>query len=169
MACYQTCRNCALAKTPCERRAAIATGIKGLGLTSFKFRCDVRQPLYRPGQRVSVTWKYYPPDWAYEDGDSLETWPATVIAETDKGFLIAVDDVPSDNDLPAREYIKNDSLYCNVVAGKLSPLEEPARPVCEHCRSALNADGTVTGCWGTVGYDEIVRVENCLAQARNAA
>lgn len=159
---YLTCRNCAVERGTCVRRAQVRAGIKGLGLTSVKFRCDDRQPLYRPGQRVEVTWKYATPDWDWQDGLSLESWPATVVQETKKGFLIVVDDVPSGNDLPAREYIKSDSLYCNVTAGKLAPLSEPDRRTCEYCRSAENADGTVTGCWGTNGYDD-TRVANCLA------
>lgn len=164
---YLTCRNCAVDRNTCARRAEVRAGIKGLGLTSIRFRCDLRQPLYRPGQRVAVTWKYAPPDWDWHDGLSLETWPATIVQETKKGFLIAVDDVPSDNDLPAREYIKNDSLYCNVTAGKLAPLVEPDRRTCGYCNSVENADGTVTGCWGTNGYDDS-RVDGCLAQAIEA-
>ena len=164
---YLTCRNCAVDRSTCERRAHVRAGIRGLGLTSIRFRCDARVPLYRPGQRVEVTWKYYPPDWDHYEGYSLETWPATVVHESKKGFVIAVDDVASDNDLPAREYIKNENLYCNVVAGKLKALDEPDRRTCEVCRSAENADGTVTGCWGTNGYDNS-RVENCLASAIEA-
>jgi hypothetical protein len=162
---YATCRNCGVDRHTCERRAQVRAGVKGLGLTSIKFRCDMRRPLYHPGQRVEVTWKYYPADWEYDEGYSLETWPATVIQETKKGFLISVDDVPSSCDLPAREYIKNENLYCNVVAGKLSPLTEEDRPICAHCKSALNTDGTVTGCWSANGYDGIAPVTNCLAQA----
>lgn len=165
---YATCRNCAVDRPSCARRAEVRARVKGLGLTSIKFRCAARRPLYRPGQRVEVTWRYCPPDWGYEEGVSLETWPATVVQETKRGFLIVVDDVPSDNDLPARDYIKSDSLYCNVAASKLSPLNEPDRRTCEYCRSAENGDGTVTGCWGANGYDGMTRVTNCLASAIEA-
>lgn len=165
---YLTCRNCGVNCQTCARRAEVQAGVKGLGLTSIKFRCADRRPMYHAGQRVAVTWKYSPPDWDYEDGLSLETWPATIVQETKKGFLIVVDDVPSGNDLPAREYIKSESLYCNVMATKLAPLDEPDRQTCEHCRSAQNADGSVTGCWAADGFDGMIRVTNCLAQAIEA-
>ena len=165
---YLTCRNCGVDRSTCARREEIRVGVKGLGLTSIKFRCDARKSLYHPGQRVEVTWKYFAPDSHWDEGPSLETWPATVVQETKKGFLIAVDDVPSSNDLPAREYIKSDSLYCNVTSGRLAPVDEPDRRSCEYCHSIENADGTVTGCWGQNGYDGMNRVTNCLAQAIEA-
>jgi hypothetical protein len=165
---YLTCRNCGVDRNGCARRAEIRARVKGLGITSLKFRCADRKPIYHAGQRVEVTWKYCPPDWDWEEGMSLETWPATVVQETKKGFLIAVDDVPSGNDLPAREFIKSASLYCNVAAGKLAPLNEPDRRSCDYCHSIENADGTVTGCWGVNGYDGMNRVDNCLAQAIEA-
>lgn len=162
---YRTCKNCAFEPATCDRRAAVEAGIRGLGLTAVKFRCDQRQPFFRMGQRVGVTWKFVLPewDWGYEEGLSHEEWPATVVAETTRGFRIVVDDVRSDHDTPARSYIKNESLYCNVTASRLRPLDEPDRAVCTYCGSAENADGTVTGCWGTG-----VRVPDCLAQAIEA-
>lgn len=168
---YRTCKNCAFDHRTCQRRAALEAGVKGLGLTGVSFRCDQRQPFYRVGQRVGVTWKFVLPEWGwgYEEGMSAEEWPATVVAETKRGFRIVVDDVPSDNETPARDYIKSDSLYCNVTAGRLRALDEPDRPVCGYCGSADNGDGTVTGCWApddlTAPFDP---PQSCLAQAMSA-
>lgn len=165
MTAYRTCRNCISAKVDCSRRSEIAGAIKGVGLTALAFRCTLRRPLYRAGQRVQVTWRYYPPDWEYEEGGSLETWPATVVSETSKGFLIAVDDVPSDNDLPARDYIKSDSLFCNVVAGKLAPIDGPDRAVCAYCLCPANGTGGVAGnCWGET-EDGTPVAKDCLKAA----
>ena len=168
---YRTCKNCAFDHRTCQRRAALEAGVKGLGLTGVTFRCDQRQPFYRVGQRVGVTWKFVLPEWGwgYEEGVSEEEWPATVVAETKRGFRIVVDDVPSDNETPARDYIKSDSLYCNVTAGRLRALDEPDRPVCGYCGSAENGDGTVTGCWSPDQFDQFApRKGGCLAQAIEA-
>lgn len=168
---YRTCKNCAFDHRSCERRSALEAGVKGLGLTGVTFRCDLRQPFYRIGQRVGVTWKFVLPEWGwgYEEGVSAEEWPATVVAETKRGFRIVVDDVPSDNGTPARDYIKSDSLYCNVTAGRLRAIQEPDRAVCGYCGSAENGDGTVTGCWASNnGCDGMFKVDSCLAQAIEA-
>lgn len=159
---YRTCKNCAFDAASCLRRAEVEAGIRGLRLTSVRFRCEQRQPFFRVGQRVGVTWRFAPEGWTWEDGLSAEEWPATVVSETKRGFRIVVDDALSDLETPARSFIKNDSLYCNVTASRLRALDEPDRAVCAACGSAENGDRTVTGCWGGEGF---IRVDDCLAQA----
>jgi len=167
MTSYRTCRHCVLERQPCERRETVRTSIKGLGLTSVAFRCAARAPLFRAGQRVSVTWPVYPDDWQYEDGYSLESWPATVVQPTQKGFVIQVDDVPSDHETPAREYIKNDHLFCNVRPSRLAPLDEPDRVLCGRCGNPQARDGSVPGCYadddGSIYY-----AGRCLAKGMSA-
>lgn len=168
---YRTCKNCAFEPQTCDRRAALVAGVKGLGLTGVTFRCEQRQPFFRVGQRVVVTWKIYDPDWdGYSDGMMEELWPATVVAETKRGFRIVVDDVEGNEEgTPARSYIKSESLYCNVTAGRLRAIQEPDRAVCGYCGSAENGDGTVTGCWASNnGCDGMFKVDSCLAQAIEA-
>ena len=89
---YSTCTNCAVDKGTCARRAEIRAAIKGTGITSAKFRCDDRQSIFNPGQRVAVTW----PVGADYDDTNYESWPATIIAEVGTRFLISVDDVDGD-------------------------------------------------------------------------
>lgn len=148
MGFYRTCARCAFEKAPCERRAEVAARIKGTGLTSVTFRCALRTSLFHPGQRVAVTWEVYGEPSYYECPSSLESWPATVVQETAKGFVILVDDVESDEGTPARDYIRNEKLFCNVRVGKLKALEEPDRRVCGFCGNPEAADGTVPGCDG---------------------
>lgn len=162
---YRTCKNCAFDHRACARRKQVERGVKGLGLTGLTFLCEQRKPFFRNGQRVEVHWTFALPDADFWDGMNTETWPATVVAETKRGFRIVVDDVESDLETPAREFIKNDSLYCNVSASRLSALDEPDRLICKACDSAENGDGTVTGCWGGEGYHA---PNDCLAQAIEA-
>ena len=133
MTYYRPCFNCASDRKTCPTAARIRAGMAGLGITSVSFKCAERRPKFMPGDRVTVTWPVYPEDWRYEDGASMECWPATVASEAGKKFIIKVDDVDSDHDTPAREYVKSQSLYCKVSASKLTPLDEPARTVCLLC------------------------------------
>lgn len=147
MSFYKPCHNCVLEKLPCSRREAVATGIKGLGLKSADFRCTERVSIFAVGQRVLVTWEVPDLDDEYHNYGTAESWPATVVAERAPKFQILVDDVSSDHETPARDYIKNESLYCKVPAARLSPLDEPAREVCGTCQG-VPANGTVLGCYG---------------------
>ncbi len=147
MTAYRTCHNCALANAPCARRAAIAEGLSGLNVTSVKFRCAERVPLFTRGQRVTVTWNVPQKDEpGYEDW-AQESWPATVIAERGSKFQIVVDDVDSDEGTPARSWMKNPTLHAKVTVAKLQPLNEPARDLCLDCDGVVQPDGTVPDCW----------------------
>lgn len=160
MAAYRTCLNCAHAPNECATRDRIKQAIAGLSVTYLKFRCPDRAPIYRVGERVSVTWPVcveagycdHPGDW------NLETWPATVIKEIGSKFLICVDDVDSDLETPARSYIQNENLYCKVSASRLARLDEPKRAVCGLC--GLVEGAGFDACWqiGTV------RDRRCLAE-----
>jgi hypothetical protein len=96
---YTTCTNCAADKHACDRRASVRAAIKGFGITSVKFQCSTRIARFQPGQRVEVCWP------VYDDCDgmpNLESWKATVIAETGSRFVIKVDDADSGEGTPAQ-------------------------------------------------------------------
>jgi hypothetical protein len=123
---YLTCRNCATDPKLCARRLEVAAAVKGTGITSFKHRCDRRDPLFKPGQRVNVSWPV-----TDEYGDTgLESWPATVIVETGTRFVIHIDDVDSSHGTPAREYVKSPNLFAKVSAANLEAIDQPARAIC---------------------------------------
>jgi len=154
MAYYRTCFNCLDRHTKCETREQIKRSLAGLSVTSIAFRCPDRKPVFTPGERAQVTWHVYPEDWAYEDGASPESWPATVVQEVGTKFVIKVDDVESDCGTPARDYVKNQNLYCKVSASKLTRLDEPFREFCAKC-GEIGGDG-FPGCHLINGYGEFV-------------
>ena len=148
MTYMRTCYNCKLATLPCERRDDVKAQIKGMGITSIKFKCDQREPLFAVGQRVSVTWpvSYGGGGEDYECG--LETWPATVVSERAPRFLICVDDVESDCGTPMADYMKA-GPFAKVPASRLEPLDEPPGEVCTMCH---NIGPDFAGCYSSPGY-----------------
>lgn len=51
MTYYATCAGCEFT-ADCEKRRAIQKSIKGVGITSLKFRCDLRRDKFVAGQAV---------------------------------------------------------------------------------------------------------------------
>lgn len=141
---YRTCKHCLREKGDCSVRDGIRSKIKGIGLTSVKFKCNERVELFIPGQRVTVGFPVY-----YDGEGNLECWPATVINKTDKGFLIRVDEVESDHETPFAEFFQT-GPYCNVNPSRLDPLDEPSRLICLACGNPAKADGSGNDCWKQV-------------------
>lgn len=149
MTVFRTCKNCVREKEPCERRDGLRASLAGLGVTSVKHACKLREPLFAVGQRVTVTWPVVlDEEWIREANE--ETWPATVLKESGSRFLIQVDDTASNHETPAKEYVKNPSLFARTTAARLRPLDEPARDVCPACHR-VGAGGFGEG--GCYGYD----------------
>lgn len=169
MTYFRTCFNCATPRKECETAKRISAGLRGLGITSAAFKCADRKPKFHPGQRVSVSWMVHD-GGSYDEGCwDVHTWPATVSGESGNRFVIRVDDVDSDLDLPVREYVRSDTLYCKVSACKLAPLDEPDQTVCERCGEIGGAG--FAGCNDLNGYNEFLlggRPDCALAQERAA-
>lgn len=136
MTYFRTCHNCVYAGEECATREILRRKIKTLGITSLKFNCGNRAPVFRAGQRVSVTWPVgYDHDCYGQVEYEQVSWPATIVQERGSRFLIVVDDVVGDDgETKASDYLKA-GLFAKVTAGRLEAIGEPARRVCQECGS----------------------------------
>lgn len=146
MTAYLTCRNCVLEKQFCQRRAHVKAAISGLGITSLKFRCPDRAPVFPTGCRVSVSWPVNGGDSEYPSYEN-ETWSATVVGDSRGRILIKVDDADSDYETPAKSYVKNPTLFARVSADRLRLLDEPDRDVCPSCQRVDGGGIGENGCY----------------------
>lgn len=55
MANYRTCNGCAFEGQPCKTREAMSDAIRGLHITSIKWRCKDRRDAYEQGEPVFVS------------------------------------------------------------------------------------------------------------------
>lgn len=49
---YQTCRGCAHGAGFCQAREDVKAHVRGIGVTSIKWKCRWRRPVYQPGDAV---------------------------------------------------------------------------------------------------------------------
>ena len=142
---YHKCRNCAVDTSTCPRRQAIRSAIKGLGLTSIKFQCQDREPLFRVGQRIEFDWTHYDEsarDYCGEvEPDELK-FKGTVASENEERgtFVVQVDQdpVPSNIEFPNLTYtpdqvFKNGGFAVRIRPVSMRAIDEPDRAICPDC------------------------------------
>ena len=166
MTYYFPCRNCATDKTACKRRLEVKSALSGLNVTSIKFKCEDRKPMFGAGQRVSFAWKVYQDDCeGVQYGEVYETeFVGTVISEANRGlrFIIRVDAVNEYYDFIPSEVFKNDNLIIKVKPVDMVALDEPNRSFCLGCFAydLADAKGRCQGHDG-VGWDRYIP-DGCL-------
>ena len=155
MAYLYPCRNCTLSKLLCTKRDELRKAIKGLGVTSAKFKCEDRKPAFASGQRVSFCWTLYGEDdgYGYGFGDDLSVeFVGTIIAEVRNGhkFTVRVDAEGEFYDVKPAETFRNGGDVVNVRASDITAIDEPSRTFCADC---LQYEGETGRCQGYVGKD----------------
>lgn len=168
MAYYKPCKNCAVDKASCSRRAEVANAIASLSVTVVNFRCDARRPLFHAGQRVRFIWtSWEQDDFGNEDGLGL-IFHGTVIEENGLRFIVRVDDGPSAcaEKIDARDVFKNDSLVIKVKPSDMTALSEPDRTLCPSCSAY---EGEKSRCQGWEEPDFSYWPDGCFKAGRKVA
>lgn len=79
---YQTCVGCVFGIGYCHAREAVKAHVKGIGVTSLKWRCKHRRPVYQPGDAVWVDlfvgWEDGGDSWGREE-QAFAYFPGVVI------------------------------------------------------------------------------------------
>lgn len=142
MTAYRTCLGCRHAAWPCERREQIRHQIAGIGLTSIKFPCQLREATYRPGDLVTARLPY---EWdrGYDDGVAFGDFPGVVISvngerPTMTVVFIApgtegVDDTGGPGWVAKFQPKHNGRGFCKINALRLKPRDGERPEICTEC------------------------------------
>lgn len=158
MTYYATCLNCAVDTVTCERRATISNALKGQSITSVKFKCHDRLPMFHRGQRVEFYWRYYNEDGS---GDEyIATFVGTIMREKpgNKRFSVRVDPDNEIYDLTPAELLKNPE-FISVRPDDIRALDEPDRPMCSLCAAYRDAPDCDRLCLNKYNHNN--PVEDC--------
>ena len=135
---YHPCKGCAVDVKTCKRRDEIHSAIKGLSVTSVKFKCTERSPYFKTGERVWVTLPFWEP--VGTDGDSechLAYFHGTVIYERNKlgSYKVKIDEGMDINDAGyvVPECLKSKTGYIAVLSKYMKSIDEPSLKVCKYC------------------------------------
>ena len=160
MTFYQPCQGCAFKPTDCEKKTEIRSAIKGLGITSLKFNCTERKPIYNPGDRVSLMWRvfeYGDPDpyGEQEVGEALAYFYATVMGEqSGTRYIVRVDDGPCysidegwDPVEASKLFTRSSKLVVKVKTSDIAHTDEPQKEICTSCSAYAGERERCQG-WG---------------------
>lgn len=142
---YATCNGCILQNQGCPKRERVRETIKGLGVTSLKFSCPARSPLFMTGQRVSFPWRHYDDESRDIYGEvSFEslTFHGTIIQEVRGGnrYVVLVDGGPciaSDGEIyESSDVFRNEDLFIKVKRTDLTAIDGALVDICVNCGGA---------------------------------
>ena len=127
---FRTCTGCILQGQPCEARATLREKLKGLGITSVKWRCTHRTPKYQIGDPV---WASTIADTT--DADIRDDFPGLVIENAGNMHLILIE--PGVRGQDDAEFIPsgNGSGFCKIPLSRLRPRNDADREkICSSCK-----------------------------------
>lgn len=162
MGYFATCLNCAADKSTCARLAEIRQAIKGMSITSVKFKCAERVSMFRRGQRVQFDWRYYDDDRSGEGYTA--TFYGTIMREKpgNKRFSIRVDQDHEDYDLKPSDILKSPE-FTSVRPADIQPIDEPDKPMCYLCSAYREEVDAERLCYAGANGDEPYK--NCWSEA----
>ena len=139
---YGTCKGCLFEKTDCAERRRIGVKIKGLGITTMKWKCEWRKPAFSIGQPVSVT---LIERTGYPEGDYLYDFDAFVIGMKGRRVQAYVPKNCQHIESPGDFEFKSGG-FVGLSMDHVRSREGMYEPVCEECRKTHRLDGHEDHC-----------------------
>lgn len=127
----RTCHGCAKEKVPCIDREAFKDALRGLGVTSVKWKCKSRVSAYEPGDPVwARTQAFYAGHG--EDG-CVDDFPATVIRVmgTKAVVFIAPGSLGAGGEY---QFEANNNGFCKIPLSRLKKRDGMRESVCRYCQ-----------------------------------
>lgn len=129
---YHACTGCVLQGKPCDSRDAVRARLKGIGVTSIKWRCWARSDRFKVGDPV---WALTV-DGGVVSGDEGEPirdhFPGTVIRLLGAKALVFIPPGARGRDEECT-FTSNCHGFCKLPLSRLSPRDGPAEEICRSC------------------------------------
>lgn len=139
MTVYRTCYGCCLRGKPCDRRDTVAKAIKGLAVSSLKFQCFSRTPVYAVGTPVWLKTVYDMDGDSDENGIPVDYYPGHVVQDLGSRALVFVKPGSLGRDDGDLAFVSKNNGFCRVSLKKLSRREGPVEAVCPDCTLPASA------------------------------
>lgn len=154
MTAYRTCSGCMSQGKPCATKETMRASIKGLGITSVKWKCADRVSRFKIGDAVwANTYSSY--GNREDDGAAMALFPAIVtdvigsraIVYINNGVLSECEDY---------EFEAKGNGFCGIPFGRLQPRNAAPQSICKECRRP-ESFGHAEGYFCSVGFQSLAR------------
>lgn len=130
MTSYRPCAGCKFQKTDCAERTRVRQMIAGMCVTIISWKCSVREPLFRIGQKVIVTTA---DQYHGDEGDVMITeFPAHVVRHAGSRTVVYIK--------PGSESVDGDTTFetpnrgfCKIPNDRIMATNEPDEAICRSC------------------------------------
>lgn len=134
---YRTCIGCISEKQPCQARDKLRATLKGLGVTSIKWKCRARWPRFEVGDPVwALTVANTSGGEVDDDGQALRDYfPAVAIRACGTKMLVRIEPGAAGRG-DFGDGVKFDpthSGYCKIPLSRISAREGEREQVCRYC------------------------------------
>ncbi len=134
MTTYRTCRGCVLSGKPCETRQALATALKGLGITSVKWNCKMRETRIKIGDPVwidTVASRTEVDDNGYPYRGEF---PGFAIEDLGSKLLVFIEPKsPDRNDEDLLFDPGESNGFCKIPLSRITAREADRQEICKSC------------------------------------
>lgn len=160
MTTIKPCRLCPI-RVGCEKKEAFKKSVRGLGLRSATFRCDILASELRKGRRIQIIQPFatYGTGWDGEETTRIQrkTMSATITkvypdhqftCTVDKADFDSVSDVAIDAEKSADDWMKKRFRRRQPHIRIVAFLDEPDQTVCENGNvGPVGGCDTLGDCW----------------------
>ena len=130
---YRTCVGCIQQGQPCETRDKLRDKLKGLGVTSIKWKCSARVARLKRGDAV---WAYTidgSNEYADNGSPFYDYFPAVVIKQTGSKMLVYIKPGVAGRDLDNTTFKTDKNGFCKTPLSRLTQRDGDAEEVCRFC------------------------------------
>lgn len=135
MTVFRTCYGCLHQGNPCEARDRFRNSIRGMHITSVKWKCLDRKNRFIPGDPVWLYTMYNRNGDGDEDGPFRDFFPGHVIRNSGLKAMVYIRPGVLGRDEPHEEYgfVSTSNGFCKVTITRLTIRDGERSPLCKWC------------------------------------
>jgi len=131
---YRSCLGCELYRQPCGERDRVREQIRGLGVTSIKWRCKQRTPIIDAGDPVWVDTVNGSDDYDDHGNPYRDEYPGTAIRQVGTKMLVYIEKhAPGRNAGDDAPFMPRAGGFCKIPFSRIKRREGKREDVCASC------------------------------------